>query len=125
MNYEELVKALRYCKTASLCGPCPRNERNMCFDGLHDDAAAAIEALQAELGKEGNRVEYLLATVNKLEDKMPKRGEWVKAIWNNAHILCRCSVCGNEMFTKPDYVKKHKYCFNCGARMDGGEHDIR
>ena len=47
----ELIKALRYCIDGT-CGNCPYVEKckknGRAMDQLHDDAAAAIEELQAE-----------------------------------------------------------------------------
>lgn len=55
MNYEELVKALRYCASLDECGEdCPLwvgAEDYFCICKLTTDAAAAIEALQAQLPK--------------------------------------------------------------------------
>ena len=49
-NYNELVKALRCCVTDASCSLCPLYENdNGCFSNLHRDAAAAIEALEAEV----------------------------------------------------------------------------
>ena len=49
--HEELIKALRCCKIDIPCKECPRYGRtgNLCLSDLHDDAAAAIEALQADM----------------------------------------------------------------------------
>lgn len=53
MNYEELVKALRCCAEEADCSNCPRKGGDCIYgpDGLLTDAAAAIEALQAEQKK--------------------------------------------------------------------------
>ena len=52
-NYSELVKALRYCASdESDCKEnCPYSPIVDCLDKIKQDAAAAIEALQAELDK--------------------------------------------------------------------------
>ena len=78
---------------------------------LYKDAADAIEALQAELGKEGKRVEHLLATVNKLEDKMPKRGEW-ELIDGAEPMRWGCSRCKYLSW------ETSNYCPRCGAKMN-------
>lgn len=50
MSCDELVKALRICSSELNCGDCPLLYRDSCSsDELMADAAAAIEALQAEL----------------------------------------------------------------------------
>ena len=58
------------------------------------DAAAAIEALQAEV---------------------PKRGEWIykpKDAIEMMFTLPKCSVCGHES------SDANNYCPNCGAKME-------
>ena len=52
-EYEELIKALRHCMTKedgiTICEPCPFYCTGIdCENVLHTDAAAAIEALEAE-----------------------------------------------------------------------------
>lgn len=44
-------------------------------------------------------------------------GEW--------SYYSRCSECGHQEFFANDSVeKRHKYCYSCGARMDGKENNI-
>lgn len=44
-------------------------------------------------------------------------GEW--------SYYSRCSECGHqEFFTNDSVEKRHKYCYSCGARMDGKENNI-
>ena len=93
MDYSELVKALRCCATMT----CKGDECKYmilgchdCFPKLHDDAAAAIEELQAQL---------------------PKRGEWIfDGKFMELHKF-RCSNCKRTEFRMSDY------CPNCGADM--------
>ena len=43
-------------------------------------------------------------------------GEW--------SYYSRCSECGHQEFFANDSVeKRHKYCYSCGALMDGKEND--
>lgn len=49
--------------------------------------------------------------------QIPKKGEWIEESYNNQNNLYRCSVCGLTMLTNTDYVKKHNYCYGCGAKM--------
>ena len=49
----------------------------------------------------------------------PRHGEWVTEPYSSGRTLCRCSACGLEMITFPDFIKKHLYCYRCGAKMDG------
>lgn len=81
-NYNELVKALRYCTVYRPCSLCPRYEEGTgCFEKLHLDAAAAIEALQADVKKYHDAFGRLSKTAVELEQRvaelseLPKRGE--------------------------------------------------
>ena len=68
-----------------------------CINALHKDAAAAIEALKAQL---------------------PKQGEWikhpeVKNIYGGVYI--ECPFCG-EKYVVQD-VSDEKFCRNCGSDL--------
>ncbi len=146
-DYKKLVKALR-CKRDD-CEGCDlaffdNDEGWMCqYAAKDDDAADAIEALQAEnpivetvlVDKMRQQMEETACHCNVKENaeliarildddvdgkvfELPKRGQWIEESYNNQHNLYRCSVCGLEMLTNPDYAKKHKYCFSCGAKME-------
>ena len=114
-NYEQLVEALRCGNDGKL--PCDNKECPYWVDqwhgiGLcnilkkHTDAAAAIEALQAE--------------VERLE---PKRGEWIEDTTTYAGpglSNYKCSLCGKicgtwRMGLKPSELPN--WCGNCGADM--------
>ena len=86
-NYEQLVKALRSASTVQTA-----------WEKLMNDAAAAIEALQAQL---------------------PKRGEWKTFDLTYGRSIYSCSVC--EQATEvPMCMEKpmYAYCPNCGAKME-------
>lgn len=39
----------------------------------------------------------------------------------------RCSHCGEELpddYDSPDDSPKFRFCYNCGAKMDGGDNDV-
>lgn len=101
-DYTELVKALRYCSRSEViaCRQCEYYGKEWpigCEEALMHDAAAAIEALQAQL---------------------PKRGKWivhteVKNIYGG--ICVECPVCGDHFVVLN--VSDEKYCRSCGARM--------
>ena len=80
-NYEQLVKALRSASTVSTA-----------WEKLMLDAAAAIEALQAQL---------------------PKRGKWVGV--SPMVDTVQCSVCGGQLFSAE---LETPYCPWCGAKME-------
>ena len=107
-DYGELVKALR-CKRDD-CEGCglaflDNDEGWMCqYAAKDDDAAAAIEALQAEL---------------------PKRGEWIEENRRPRSSQFVCSECHRTAYdpqpTRDKAWKKrcrYAYCPNCGAKME-------
>ena len=59
-------------------------------------------------------------TVRRILNKLPTadvatiiHAHWIK---NKGYMLSRCSICQNTIPLGREY--KHKYCPNCGARMD-------
>lgn len=101
-EYSELVKALRSASTVSTA-----------WEKLMHDAAAAIEALQAEVGRLEMRCadcEYASKPWPELE---PKRGEWVGV--SPMVDTVQCSVCGGQLFSAE---LKTPYCPYCGAKME-------
>ena len=79
-----------------------------------DDAAAAIEALQAELNKK-RTADCWGCKCEKLE---PKRGEWIVKGANRVD----CSVCGHSVCfafgLSEGSLDLYKYCPECGAKME-------
>lgn len=113
-DYEQLIKALRLCQFGECgCGKCYYKELKGdwctednhpeffdCDDKLKLDAAAAIEALQAE-------------TVR----LWPKRGKWINSKERMRPDMC--SVCGC-VYEADRFMDKiaWNYCPNCGANME-------
>jgi hypothetical protein len=92
-DYDKLVGALRICSSELNCGDCPLFYRDSCSsDELMNDAADAIEALQAQL---------------------PKRGEWIGV--SPTVDTVQCSVCGGQLFSAE---LETPYCPYCGAKME-------
>jgi hypothetical protein len=95
-DYDKLVKALR-CKHDD-CEGCDlaffdNDEGWMCqYAAKDDDAADAIEAMQAQ---------------------MPKRGKWVGV--SPMVDTVQCSVCGGQLFSAE---LETPYCPYCGAKME-------
>jgi hypothetical protein len=87
MDYGETIDILRnadeYSADHRLLGVCAR-------------AAAAIEALQAQL---------------------PKQGEWLIHSTGGSMATKKCPFCGSESWQSKEYAKVPKYCQNCGAHL--------
>ena len=113
-EYSELVKALRCCtqNPPETCVGCTYNiGNNECaVRGMMCDAAAAIEALQAQLPKLGKWVET--------EEK-----EWgIYPFKKQTCSVCDCKVDHEFMLACMDYFDDRDtvfhYCPNCGAKME-------
>ena len=103
-DYKQLIEALRDCAdTCNIIDECDieactyQDELPRCVDKMMQDAAAAIEALQAE---------------------MPKRGKWIRVqevdIPGEMHPVafkCMCSICRNEYL----FPRIPRYCPDCGS----------
>ena len=136
-SYNSLVKALRLCQFGECgCGKCYYKELKGdwctednhpeffdCDDKLKLDAAAAIEALEAEVeelkSKKMKLAENSLRFVGEVRelDKrrlQPKRGEWVLQASGQD---CKCSACGAYWIPFGDEYD-YKFCPNCGAKME-------
>ena len=105
-DYTELVRSLRHCSHDGIvkCNECKYGGKEWpigCEDEMMRDAAAAIEALQAQL---------------------PKRGEWITIRLNNGGSYTGCSCCEAPIPTDTmlDYIpeSESKYCYSCGAKME-------
>ena len=135
-DYTELVKALRSCDEYAFCNDCPIFET---CDGDVDKAMAiaadAIETLNRLVDLNTERCEGLREQLrkaqeqyekhlNELEQKMPKRGEWVEDATTYAGpglSNYKCSLCGKICGTwrrglEPSELPN--WCGNCGAKME-------
>ena len=135
-DYSKLIEALRYCSVERPCFLCPRYEEGTeCFAKLHRDAAAAIEALQAEQKKtvtqifceeqavwEGRckdlmkQIGELQAEVERLEPKQRKPGRWEKAkpkgVVTYSDGYAECSSCHEAIWLGWSM----NFCPNCGTQ---------
>ena len=105
-DYTELVKALRETATFTKFDDL-LSKREQKLESLAFDAAAAIEALQAQLPKRGKWVE---------ENRRPRSSQFV------------CSECHRTAYDpQPTRDKawrkrcRYAYCPNCGAKMEAQE----
>ena len=68
-------------------------------------------------------VDFMRAAISALREQPVVHGRWESHyehdFVSDEDVLCglHCSLCGLY------YVKRHNYCPNCGARMDGGGND--
>ena len=130
-DYSELVKALRCLHVGDdECGgsDCPYWSGLGCRDGiLCDDAAAAIEELEAEVEKwtfnatlEQSKAIANFESYCKLKAQLPKRGKWTEIEDYDGDFHYQCSVCGEEWYfingTPAD--NNANYCPRCGAKME-------
>ena len=133
-DYKKLVKALR-CKRDD-CEGCDlaffdKDEGWMCrYSAKDDDAAAAIEALQAEVdamketlkavqknsGINFRMWEEAQAEVKRLKAQLPKQGEWKRDEKRWGDNLIRCSLCG-AVIEDDEWGWRNYYCYHCGAKM--------
>ena len=117
-DYTELLELLRYCSSESGCIGCKLSEAYDCTADLTRDAAAAIEALQAEIRES-------MQKCAECGDRMvePKQGEWIEDTITYAGpglSNYKCSLCGKicgtwRMGLKPGELPN--WCGNCGADM--------
>ena len=139
MKHDELVKALRHCMTKddgiTICELCPYYGKGIeCENVLHTDAAAAIEALQAEVKRLNMRCadcEYGNSPWPEEPGHEPKRGEWIETEemeWGiypfkkKTCSVCDCKIDHTFMLACMDYFDDRDtvfhYCPNCGAKME-------
>lgn len=100
-DYKKLAEDLLRCQFGNYeCEQCSyyaRKGKFFCDDDLHNDAAAAIEELQAQV---------------------PKHGEWVAFDLTFGRSVYSCTVCQHSVEAPTEMGKPiFNYCPNCGAKM--------
>lgn len=113
-KYDKLVKALR---------ERARRENEWYEHGgdIIEDAAAAIEELQAIAHSHCVAASAYWDELEELKAQLPKRGEWIHSAVVEGTTAggitithtYTCSVCGALLGRKGD-----KYCYNCGSRNE-------
>ena len=128
-DYTKLVKALRICSEFvenPSCTKCAYSQKTQCKWDMMIDAAAAIEALQAEVKDAFNRgynAGYTagIGYMSFKREKEPKRGEWIWIQRANGGQYKGCSVCHAPMPTDSmlDYLDDEdcEFCYSCVAKM--------
>lgn len=122
-DYTELVKALRCENTGDdECGSsdCPYWSGLGCMDGqLMEDAAAAIEALEAEVDFYKKRLKEWCGVCPDADCsncEILGHGHWIPQVTDDGghNDLLDCSLCGESIWNTQ---KNKKFCPNCGAKM--------
>lgn len=89
----------------------------------------ALEALnRIEISRNASWYEFYqkaLTAVGILPSAQPerKKGHWIEINDSYNRISGKCSVCGWESHMYEDDVVGMDFCPNCGARLDGEQHD--
>ena len=81
----------------------------------------AIEILKGAIKKPNTKDGYLgqalTMGIEALENQ--KTGHWIiHKLEPNGYDHIKCSVCG-QFWSVSEHNKVFKYCFNCGAKMEG------
>lgn len=130
LNRDEIIKALECCKSLliSACKECPYRLGDYAYDdGCVNNLVADALALINELTEENEKLKaskYMAYPDGRIE-AIPKRGWWKKKFiyaynWDDFYDLT-CSECGAHIGETSVKASDHKYCFNCGAKMDGAK----
>lgn len=53
-----------------------------------------------------------------IEAEPVRLGRWVMVKRGEQHNHYQCSECGQFLITSEDLIRKEKYCFTCGAKME-------
>lgn len=120
-DYTKLVEALRYCAESGdfNCNKdCPMYPNYpKCLTKMDMDAAAAIEALQAEVKilKVSGREAYFEGLA---ADAEPKLGKWVR-VEDEESYHYECSRCGERpLYNRYGDVVLSGVCPMCGKKME-------
>ena len=122
MEYENQVKALRYCADVSRrdCADCEYELYDNCTERLKKDAAAAIEALEAEVDFYKKRLKEWCGVCPDADCsncEILGHGHWIPQVTEDGghNDLLDCSLCGESIWNTQ---KNKKFCPNCGAKME-------
>lgn len=144
-DYNKIVKSLRHCpKAGTRCEDCAYTGIMVCYDVIKEDAADAIEELQAEVErlKDGN--EELREKQTFIDQWGAKWATSAKDVPTSAYqhgyadgfaeatqrleskhgewidyvnSHCECSVCHAEFNYFDNCTECFNYCPHCGAKM--------
>ena len=122
-DYTELVKAMRRCDMKQGCfnANCRYSVgKYFCdMDKVHKDAAAAIEALEAEVDFYKKRLKEWCGVCPDADCsncEILGHGHWIPQVTEDGghNDLLDCSLCGESIWNTQ---KNKKFCPNCGAKM--------
>lgn len=62
-------------------------------------------------------IEDMIESIPVVEAEPVKHGRWIRMIGDDYE----CSECKAAVWSRPPYpTERYKYCWSCGAKMDGG-----
>ena len=86
---------------------------------VDDDFIITVDEARKIIGIDGETIEALQAEVERLQARLPKRGEWEREMDVNDEPFYQCSVCGECFdFNRDSTHEVFKYCPDCGAKME-------
>lgn len=97
--------------------------------GLEPEICAEYKKFEDEIVASGKTFNHLIELLRaEKEGRVVVRGYWMIGEMGPCGCAVKCSACGWR-FDDVDPVLwaeygGPKYCRNCGAKMDGGEHDV-
>ena len=121
-DYSKLVEALRCCGNEG-CHKCPYKKHiheKFCWVIAMKDAAAAIEALEAEVDFYKKRLKEWCGVCPDADCsncEILGHGHWIPQVTEDGghNDLLDCSLCGESIWNTQ---KNKKFCPNCGAKME-------
>ena len=105
--------------------PCEDAISRAAVDTLVDELARAISDERCCIPQRGRDTGTIMSDILHLPSVQPKQesGYWIRLRGDGdscTHLVCsKCYACWIDCGTS----RKQKFCYNCGARMEGGAND--
>lgn len=83
------------------------------------DADFTVYAAESEFDEEdASKIRWLISHIPTVDAEPARHGRWLETDYFDAHKvpIYQCSNCFREV--ADHYIKCHKYCLHCGAKMD-------